>query len=838
MNKKILLMLLILGMVAGMSVAQRGDEPPSGDKPDARSASGIPQSINFQGVLRDSDGALVSGKSITVILLDKDNVGIAGTSVSGTTDTNGFVNVVIDLPDTFNYDLLNDQIYARVSTVDDGGKTITLEPDQPFYSVPYALNSLNAEMLGGKTYQEVIDEASAGAAGGEFVLKAGDTMTGSLRVDVANSDRAIIGTNSRTSGNRMGVVGLQGAGLSNPSFAAAVAGVYGEAGSGGAGVFGKGAEAGVSGYSDSKYGVYGVGPNIDGMGGVVGSTLASPDFPNGSFGVFGTSDDYGVYGRSTTGYSGFFTGGQGVKIDGPLEVSNVVKVGSGMFSSRLLEELPTNIQNPSGGVVYAFKKGARGQVDADNYGILGYWSAEPGVGSYGGYFKGRVKIDGPLDVVGGPITLDGVEIGAAEAAGVPDPLTLYQELNVHKGATAGETLNYNVYDPVQDNYWGVIPSVLGYNKAPKAIQSALGTITRNTVGVRGYSVDGFGVLGESENSTGIYGQSTSGIGIYGKGATTGGSFESTSMNGTAVYGRSSGSGSVGLRGRGTFGVYGMGSQNYGGVIGKTTNLTDDTSTNVTGFGVYGEGKNYGVYGKGATAGGSFESTGGSGVRGIGAAYGVYGKGGSGGVVGLTDDAQSPVVINFGLFGGSNTGSGVQAYSSSGYGIWADSGGKAAIFAKGNATGGKGGIIGTTRSETSVGLPDAMDFGVFGESENGLGVEGRTSSRSILGYGFRSGVVGYSTASYNTISGHGSPGVYGNSSSGYGGLFEGAKGGVCVKDILVLTPRSTIPSMPGGPPTEGSICLDTSGNLWVYIGTKWKKIRYSSEREHIPGVAWE
>ena len=305
----------------------------------------------------------------------------------------------------------------------------------------------------------------------------------------------------------------------------------------------------------------------------------------GVFGVIGSSDDPADYtpelkaaicGQTSyaDAYAGYFIGPAGVKIDGPLEVTGdttqtgELRVGDSMS----YDNSPTNALIVSGkekaiqgftDSLYAAVSGhnegnGRGIEGSSNGGFSGYFSGGKGVKIVGPRevrggvtsegpleVTGGVTIEGPLEVVGGPITLDGVDIGAAGAGEVPDPLTLYQELNVHKGATAGETLNYNVYDPIQDDYWGVVPSVLGYNKAPKTIESALGSIPRNTVGVRGYSIDGFGVLGESENSHGIYGESTSGYGVYGEGPQAGGYFKQTGTGPALIaYG---GSDNIGLK---------------------------------------------------------------------------------------------------------------------------------------------------------------------------------------------------------------------------------------------------------------------------------------------------
>lgn len=121
-----------------------------------------------------------------------------------------------------------------------------------------------------------------------------------------------------------------------------------------------------------------------------------------------------------------------------------------------------------------------------------------------------------------------------------------------------------------------------------------------SVGVQGYSSDGFGVYGTSTDSRGVYGSSTNNWGVYGVGGNAGVVGESSdsygvfglSTNGPGVYGSSTNG--YGVQGYSNeHGVYGETNGNYGwrsGVFGRATN---DDANGVTGWH---NGSGVGVYG--------------------------------------------------------------------------------------------------------------------------------------------------------------------------------------------------------------------------------------------------
>jgi len=191
-------------------------------------------------------------------------------------------------------------------------------------------------------------------------------------------------------------------------------------------------------------------------------------------------------------------------------------------------------------------------------------------------------------------------------------------------------------------------------------------------GVYGRNNIGTGVFGVSEgNGYGVAGSSTSNHGVYG----------STQANNAAyagVAGLSDTSASPGVRGDNTATGY--------GVYGSANNGIGLYGTSVGGYGAYGSSStSYGVYGHSASSAGIFgESSNSYGISGYSTSnHGVYGytsanNAAYAGVEGFSDSNASPGVIGknisggYGLYGSSNTGIGIYGTSSSAYGVYGTS----------------------------------------------------------------------------------------------------------------------------------------------------------------------
>ena len=150
----------------------------------------------------------------------------------------------------------------------------------------------------------------------------GRAFTGDAVLTVTNKETADGGNGIEGKGNITGVVGSGAFGIEGFGFETGVSG-FADTGSGGRGVLGQGdgGGSGVEGYSTTGAGVLGSGK--DGLSGT--SPIA-----NGN-GVVGEANNganaFGVWGKSSTGFAGFFSGK--VKITGSLEVGGNLQVMGG-----------------------------------------------------------------------------------------------------------------------------------------------------------------------------------------------------------------------------------------------------------------------------------------------------------------------------------------------------------------------------------------------------------------------------------------------------------------------------------------------------------------------------
>jgi hypothetical protein len=194
--------------------------------------------------------------------------------------------------------------------------------------------------------------------------------------------------------------------------------------------------------------------------------------------------------------------------------------------------------------------------------------------------------------------------------------------------------------------------------------------------------------------------------------------------------------------------------NGGGVVGASSSSNGVLGDSQTGPGVHGNSTSgYGVSGISTSSNGVYgqapgtsapaiygnaTAEGGTGVSGTGNLAGMYGYTGGGagsyGVYGYNAGTGGD-----GVYGVSGSGSGIYGTSTSGWGV---------VGTLGNAPVGSAGVYGDGGSQD----------GVYGTSSTGNGVVGVTSGSS------NSGVAGINNGSGN--------GVYGASSSGYAGNFNG------------------------------------------------------------------
>lgn len=198
---------------------------------------------------------------------------------------------------------------------------------------------------------------------------------------------------------------------------------------------------------------------------------------------------------------------------------------------------------PAGGLIVTgiTSAGAYGQVDAENYGYLGY------------YFRSLMLT------------------GTTKAGVLGKSVTGY-------GVYGASDSSPGVYGFGRDGI-----GVVGVGSAyPTGYD--VGDALRGRAGVRGLSEAGPGVEGRSSSGHGVYGE-TSGVGnsgVYGIASGSGWfGVYGESANSIGVYGRARGTGQTGVYGNGAYGVKGNGS--------------------VTG--VRGDGYSYGLYGRATNSGG-------------------------------------------------------------------------------------------------------------------------------------------------------------------------------------------------------------------------------------------
>jgi hypothetical protein len=175
-------------------------------------------------------------------------------------------------------------------------------------------------------------------------------------------------------------------------------------------------------------------------------------------------------------------------------------------------------------------------------------------------------------------------------------------------------------------------------------------------------------------------------------------------------------------------------------------------------------------------------------------YGVKGEVGNDGGIGVFGEGVRPGSV--GVFG-SNAGDGDGVHGKGKNGVFGES-----------ATADQNGVWGKHANQGA---------GVFGEGRVGvLGISSETSWN---------GVWGHHTANGRGVAGDSAQGtgVYGQSTSGYGGEFKGGKA------QLKLAPATTA-GKPTGTHTKGEIYMDSTGTLFICVASststaaaKWKKV---------------
>ena len=190
---------------------------------------------------------------------------------------------------------------------------------------------------------------------------------------------------------------------------------YGVRGTGGYnGVYGSGGSYGVIGSSSGGYGVYGSGETaVYASGGTYGVQAYGSTYgvygASSSYGVFGQGGSIGVYGAGATGVYGTSSAGSGVYGVTSHPNQPAVFGSGGMYGVQGAYARTAGVRGDSGyvgvwgeGADWGFFSIAT-RTTGQNYGIMAESKSPAG---YGGYFKGRVHVEGTLTKGGGAFRID------------------------------------------------------------------------------------------------------------------------------------------------------------------------------------------------------------------------------------------------------------------------------------------------------------------------------------------------------------------------------------------------------------------------------------------------
>ena len=305
----------------------------------------VPQRINYQGKLLDNLGAPVSDedRDITFSIFNVSTLGAALWSETQSVSTQyGLFNVILGSVAAISLDF-NQDYWLEVQVSGDGAMT----PRHRLVSTPYSFraeDANNSEQLNSQSAGYYLDASNINAGElSDLRLSSSVSLLGS-GIDASEITTNIVSSidGVTNDGGNIDLIGgtnmtiIPNDSLNTITFSASAPGDN-------LGNHTATQNINLNGYylsgDGGSEGVY-----VDGVGNVniggkleVGGTTAMNAVISGiggnSIGVYGKSDAGGAIVGSASGntYSGFFMGGDGVKIEGNLEVTGTVSKGGGTF---------------------------------------------------------------------------------------------------------------------------------------------------------------------------------------------------------------------------------------------------------------------------------------------------------------------------------------------------------------------------------------------------------------------------------------------------------------------------------------------------------------------------
>jgi hypothetical protein len=319
-------------------------------------ASPIGTAFTYQGRLIDANNAADGLYDFQFKLYDAN---VAGTQKGGILNIgevdviDGYFTTELDFSNVFDGNDRWLQIGVRAGELNDPNVYTILEPRQKITAMPYALYAASAPggsgvpvplILSGSFSQAIIDATNTGSGYGVMGKHNGTGnygYLGSVNYGVyglgTSSKIGVYGQNSSgtvgylgsasygvygwndTCGNygylgsaSYGVYGQSSSSIGNGVYGYNISGNYGYLGSVNYGVYGLGTSSniGVYGIGTGGMGVYGTSTNNIGVYGnsTISYGVYGRNDTSGNFGYLG-STSYGVYGQSSSGYAGYFSGG-------------------------------------------------------------------------------------------------------------------------------------------------------------------------------------------------------------------------------------------------------------------------------------------------------------------------------------------------------------------------------------------------------------------------------------------------------------------------------------------------------------------------------------------------